>query len=131
MSTELETASYVSLATFRKSGVRVATPVWAAFSNGAFYIFSAGDAGKVKRLRNSSEAALAVCDVRGNLKGDWYAARAELIDSSEDIDIALQSLRRKYGLSMWVADLLSRLSGRMKRRAYIRVVLRSDEPDAR
>ena len=130
MSRELETASYVSLATFRKTGVRVATPVWAASADGVFYVFSAGEAGKVKRLRNSSEAALAVCDVRGKLKGDWSAATAELIERPEDIEIALQALRRKYGLSMWVADLLAKLSGRMKRRAYIRVVLSPAEPAA-
>lgn len=123
MSRELEAASYVSLATFRKSGVRVATPVWAGFADGAYYVFSAGDAGKVKRLRNSSEAALAVCDVRGNLKGDWSAARAELLDRPEDIEAALRALRSKYGFSMWLADVLARLTGRMKRRAYIRVVL--------
>jgi PPOX class probable F420-dependent enzyme len=123
MSRELEAASYVSLATFRKSGVRVATPVWAAFADGAFYVFSAGNAGKVKRLRNSAEAALAVCDVRGKLKGEWHSARAELIDQPQQIEAALRALRNKYGFSMWLADVLASLTGRMKRRVYIRVVL--------
>ena len=51
-------ARFVSLTTFRKTGVEVATPVWAAFENDRFYVFSAGEAGKVKRLRRSGDARL-------------------------------------------------------------------------
>ena len=67
-------ARYVSLATFRKSGAKVATPVWAAPAGDWLYIFSAGNAGKVKRLRNSDQAELAECDMRGKLLGSWFAA---------------------------------------------------------
>jgi PPOX class probable F420-dependent enzyme len=125
---ELEAAQYISLATFRRSGVEVATPVWAAYQDGVFYVFSAGDAGKVKRLRVSPRARVAVCDVRGKLKGPWHEARAEIITAPAEIETALAALRRKYGLAMRVADLLARLSGRMARRAYLAV--RVDEVDS-
>ena len=49
----LDQAAYFSLATFRKSGVAVETPVWFAGDKQTYYVFSAGQAGKVKRLRNS------------------------------------------------------------------------------
>src|ERR1700730_1504716 len=42
---------YVSLATYRRNGVEVATPVWIAELAGRYYVFSAGDAGKIKRIR--------------------------------------------------------------------------------
>ena len=67
----LEQASYISLATFRKNGNKVATPIWAAPLNSALVMFSAPDAGKVKRLRLGPKAEVAICDVRGKVLGDW------------------------------------------------------------
>lgn len=122
-SMELAKAPYVSLATFRRSGVRVATPVWCAADGDDFYFFSAASAGKVKRLRNGGQAELAVCDVRGGLLSGWRAARAVLLDDPAAIDRALAALRRKYGWQMRLADLGSKLTGRYHRRAYIRARL--------
>jgi PPOX class probable F420-dependent enzyme len=79
MPNELADATYVSFATFRKTGAAVPTPVWCAEDGGDFYIFSAGNAGKVKRLRNSDRAQMAVCDVRGKVLGEWHSARATTI----------------------------------------------------
>lgn len=118
----LRDARYISFATYRKSGTEVATPVWCAHDDGAFYLFSASDAGKVKRLRNSSRARLAVCDIRGRLQGDWHDATAEILQDPDDAQRALALLRRKYGWQMWLADIGSRLSGRFHQRAYIRAV---------
>ena len=120
---DLEQARYVSLGTFRRSGAAVATPVWAAADGDDFYVFSAGDAGKVKRLRNSARAQLAVCTVSGKLMSDWLDAEAHLVDDPVEINRALASLRRKYGFAMWLADVGSKLSGRFQRRAYIRIRL--------
>jgi len=120
---EIGGAPYVSLATFRKTGQAVRTPVWLAPADGRFYVFSAGDAGKVKRLKNSSRAELAVCDVRGRVSGAWHRARASLVEEEAEIDQALQALRRKYGWQMWLADMGARFTGRFDRRAYIRVEL--------
>lgn len=117
----LERARYVSLASYRKSGAEVATPVWFAHENGVFYVFSAKDAGKVKRLRNSSRARLAVCDLRGRLLGEWHDAIAEIIDHPGEIHRALKLLRRKYGWQMWLADVGAKLTGRFEQRVYIRV----------
>ena len=122
-SQETRSARYLSLATFRRSGKAVATPVWAAYREGIYYIFSAGDAGKVKRLRNSSRARLAKCDLRGNLRGEWHEARAELLRESGQIEIALDALRAKYGLAMRLVDIGARLTRRFHKRAYIGVKL--------
>lgn len=121
--TALGETSYVSLATFRKSGAKVATPVWCAPDRDWLYVFSESKAGKVKRLRNSSNAELAQCDLRGKLLGPWHPAQAELIDDPQEIDRALQALRRKYGWQMWLADTGARLTGRFNARAYIRARL--------
>ncbi len=45
------TEKYVNLATYRRNGIEAKTPVWIAELAGRYYVFSAGDAGKVKRIR--------------------------------------------------------------------------------
>ena len=117
-------APYVSLRTYRKSGASVDTPVWCAAHNDALYVFSAGNAGKVKRLRNSSQAQLAVCDVRGNLLGDWQDACGSVITDESTIQLSLQALRKKYGWQMRIADVGSKLTGKFDKRAYLRVELK-------
>jgi hypothetical protein len=126
MGDPLAKAQYVNLGTFRRDGRRVGTPVWAARQDGAYYVFSAGDAGKVKRLRNSSRAEVAACDARGGLLGEWHPARAELIDQPEDVRAALEALRGKYGWKMRLTDALAKLTGRYEKRAYIRVRLSAE-----
>ncbi|MBH79970.1 MAG: PPOX class F420-dependent enzyme [Gammaproteobacteria bacterium] len=123
ISQSLSQAPYVSLATFRRSGVAVPTAVWCAEEAGDYFIFSAGAAGKVKRLRNSDRARLAVCDVRGRLLGEWHDALATVISEPQEVARALAALRRKYGFQMRVADIGARLTGRFNKRAYIRVRL--------
>jgi PPOX class probable F420-dependent enzyme len=119
----LEGGSYMSFATRKKSGEFVATPVWFAPDGDSYYLFSAGDAGKVKRLRNFSEARIAPCNVRGGLSGDWLDARAFLLETPGDQDTALRALRRKYGWQMRIGDVFGKLTGKLGRRAYIRVEL--------
>lgn len=120
---DLEHAGYISLATFRKSGAEVRTPVWFAEQDGTYFVFSAGEAGKVKRLRNSPRARLAPCDVRGKVLGNWYEARAELLTDSQNVTRAHTALRRKYGWQMALLDFFAGLSGRSRRRAYIALQL--------
>jgi uncharacterized protein len=119
----LAAARYVSLATFRTSGRAVPTPVWCASDGGDFYFFSARSAGKVKRLRNSDRARLAVCDVRGRVSSGWAEAQAWIVEDQAGIERALAALHRKYGWQMWVADVGSRLTGRYRQRAYLRARL--------
>ena len=52
----LEAGSYISFATRRKSGDFVATPVWFAPDGDSYYLFSAGEAGKVPDSKANPEA---------------------------------------------------------------------------
>ncbi len=118
----LNNAQYVSLRTFRRSGVPVDTPVWfARSSNNTYHVFSAANAGKVKRLRLSSRAQVAICDMRGGSLGEWQDCTAHLTEDPTEIAYALKALRQKYGWQMVLTDFMSRLSGRYHRRAYIRI----------
>ena len=117
----LEKGSYISFATRKKSGDLVATPVWFAPDGDSYYLFSAGNAGKVKRLRNFSESQIAACTVSGRVTGKWFDTHAYLLDKPTETKKALAALRRKYGWQMAIGDIFANLTGKMARRQYIRV----------
>jgi PPOX class probable F420-dependent enzyme len=114
---------YVSLATYRRNGVEVKTPVWIAQVAGRYYVFSAGDAGKVKRIRATPRVRLAPCDVRGEVRGPWIEAHARIVVDPTLIVKARRALRSKYGLLMSLTDAIATLTGRIRRRAYIEMEL--------
>ena len=120
---QFESGDYISFATRKKSGDFVETPVWFAPMDGSYYLFSAGDAGKVKRLRNFSESRIAPCTMTGKVTGDWMDTEAFLLDTPEGEADALKALHRKYGLKMKLTDFMSGLTGKKSKRAYIRVDL--------
>jgi hypothetical protein len=115
----LDAGGTIALVTFRRSGKAVVTPVWFAARDGKLYVFSAGNAGKVKRLRNNPSIRIAPCSVRGTIRGAWIEGRACRVDDRERIRTAYKALRRKYGWQMWLADFFSRLSGRIDQRAIL------------
>lgn len=119
--TKFEKGDYMSFATRRKSGEFVATPVWFAPLEGSYYVFSAQDAGKVKRLRNFTESRIAACTVTGKVTGEWMDTNAYLLETPEDEALALKALHRKYGLKMKFTDFMSTLAGKKNKRTYIRV----------
>lgn len=119
----LERENYLSLATYRRDGRSVETAVWFAAEGKSLYVFSARDAGKVKRLRNSPRARIAACDARGKVHGPWQDAKAFLFDDPARVAHARALLLAKYGLLMRLTDLFSRLSGRFAKRAYVEIRL--------
>jgi uncharacterized protein len=91
---------YLSLETFRKSGEGVRTPVWFAADDAAgaasiLYIYTIGNTGKVKRIRNNPQVRIAPCDMRGNVTGAWVPARAEIL-SGDVAAHGMKLLNRKY-----------------------------------
>jgi PPOX class probable F420-dependent enzyme len=117
----LDRRRYMALATFRRSGAEVSTPVWFAAMDGRLYVFTAGDSGKVKRLRHSSRARIAPSDARGNARVEWWDAQARLVTEPRVIERAHAAMRAKYGWLARVGDLFSRLIGRLPRRAWIEI----------
>jgi PPOX class probable F420-dependent enzyme len=115
----LDRESYLNLATFRRSGAAVETPVWFAAHAGRLYVFTEGTAGKLKRLRANPTIRVAACSVRGRPKGAWIPGRARRVEDPATVAAAYRALRRKYGFQMWIVDTLSRLAGRLERRAIL------------
>ena len=116
-------AQYVSLATFRRDGRQVRTPVWVAPYEGRLYVFSERDAGKVKRIRATGRVEVAPCDVRGGLKGDFHAGVGRVVSDSAQIAQGYAALRGKYGWQMRIVDFFSRLAGKIENRALLELEL--------
>jgi len=91
---------YISLATFRKSGAAVYTPVWFAEENGNLYVMTASKMGKTKRIRNNPRVKIVPCTIRGKITGPEFSASARLLPPSEH-----QRTRRLINAKYWLARL--------------------------
>lgn len=114
-------AEYLNLATFRKNGAKVETPIWAAPAGTAFYAFSEGKAGKVKRLKNSSRAQLAPCTASGKSLGTWHDANAFIVHDAGEIATAYRALSAKYGWKIAIFNAFSKIGGKFNKRAILRI----------
>lgn len=121
-----QTALYLNLGTFRKTGVRVDTPVWfVAQQDGlhgkVFYVLSNNMAGKIKRLKNNRLCAVAPCTFIGTPTGPWRETEAFLVENADEINAAHAAMKKKYGWQMLLLDGGAWLGGRIKERTYIRI----------
>lgn len=89
---------YISLATFRKNGNRVETPVWFGEAAGKLYVKSRTDSGKFKRIRNNPAVKVAACNIRGKITGPESSGRARILDRVEE-GPAKDAINRKYWLA--------------------------------
>jgi PPOX class probable F420-dependent enzyme len=86
-----------SIATFRRNGQRVNTPVWFGLEGGKIYVATEDPSGKVKRIRNDPRVEVAACTLRGGLRGAWMPGTARLLPP-EETPAAEQAVARRYGL---------------------------------
>jgi hypothetical protein len=91
---------YISLKTFRKNGVGVATPVWFGEEGDKLYVMTRSDMGKTKRIRNNPKVMVAPCTIRGRVTGEEFPATARILPPEEHAR-ARQTINRKY----WMARL--------------------------
>ncbi len=101
----LDGQNYLNLETFRKNGAGVRTPVWFAADpsedirsrSAKIYIYTVGNMGKVKRVRNNPRVKIAPCNRTGGLQGDWINANARIVEGAE-AERGLKLLTQKYFL---------------------------------
>ncbi|MBP7964103.1 MAG: PPOX class F420-dependent oxidoreductase [Caldilineaceae bacterium] len=103
--------TYIALETFRKSGVGVPTPVWAVAEQGKLYVWTVGESGKVKRMRNNPKVRIAVSDARGTPKSEWVEAKARVLDDPSDEAAQRKRLAAKYGWQFRLFALMGKLRG--------------------
>ena len=93
----LEGYRYVRMLTYRKSGEAVPTTVWFALVDGRAYVFTGGQTGKAKRIRNNSRVKLTPSNFIGRPKVQGSVeAEARLMDEDEEA-VADRAISEKYG----------------------------------
>ncbi len=120
-------ATYVSLATYRRDGTEVRTPVWIVRAGERFYVFSERSAWKVKRLLANSHARLAECDSRGGVQSAWLDAQGRIVEQHDVIESAYVAFREKYGWQIRLLNFFSRLTGKYSKRAMIELQVSGDQ----
>jgi PPOX class probable F420-dependent enzyme len=95
---EIHEQKYISLATFRKNGTAVNTPVWFAEADGKLYVKTRNDSGKYKRIRNSGLVKVAPCTMNGKITGPVFTGNARIMPAAE-WKPAETAMKRKYWLT--------------------------------
>lgn len=123
MATELDEARYINLLSYKRDGGEAKTPVWAAKLDGKFVIFTTADSYKVKRIRRNAKVRVAKCNARGGLLGAWHDGVCVIVEDTARQQAIMRALTAKYGLQIRLLNLLAKITGRDKRRAYLEVTL--------
>ncbi|MGV0992381.1 MAG: PPOX class F420-dependent oxidoreductase [Mycobacterium sp.] len=111
---EVSKAQYVLLTTFTKDGRPKPTPIWIARDGDRAVVITEKNSWKVKRIRNTPRVTLAVCDMRGNVKGPTIEAVATVLDDSQT-EAVYQAINKRYGLIGRIFNFFSKLRGGAKR----------------
>ena len=115
---------FVSLTTFRRSGVPVPTPVWVAQDGDALVVITPTESGKVERLRNDPRVELQPCGRTGRVGegAPVTAGRAEIVADPAEAARLTEVLRRKYGAEHRITMVVERvLARRQKPRLLVRI----------
>jgi PPOX class probable F420-dependent enzyme len=122
---DLGDEQYVLLTTYRRSGIGVPTPVWAARDGDALVVTTSNRTGKVKRLRRSSQVTVQACGVTGSPRRGSVPVpgRAEIL-VGRAAKAAAAPLRAKYGVQYRLGRAVERLFGE---RGHV-VILRTTAP---
>ncbi len=107
---EVSKAQYVLLTTFTKDGRPKPTPIWIARDGDRALVITEKNSWKVKRIRNTPRVTLAVCDMKGKVKGDTIEAVATVLDDAET-DHVYQAINKRYGIVGRVFTFFSKLRG--------------------
>ncbi len=89
---------YVSLTTFRRTGVPVSSAVWISRDAGELVVVTVDPSGKLKRLAHTSRVELRPCDMRGRVPdgAPTYAGTAVVDRSPEGVAAVKRAIGRKY-----------------------------------
>jgi PPOX class probable F420-dependent enzyme len=86
---------YISLATYRRDGTAVATPVWFAQDGDRLLVRTGTASGKTKRIRRDPAVQVAACTARGQLRGEPASGAARVLSGSA-AEAAERLINRKY-----------------------------------
>ena len=109
---------YLLLTTYRKSGVGVSSPVWAAdLGNGTVGFWTSSGSGKAKRLAHTDKVTVQPCDARGKPRpGTQPVETTARVVTGAELDLISQKIVAKYGFMTKLTKLLGTIGGIVKRK---------------
>ena len=111
---QFEGQEFLSLETFRKSGVGVKLPIWFAQEGNILHMWTVGDSGKIKRIRNNPQVNIAPCKRMGQVTGEWVAGRATVDESTNAVQHVERLLRKKIGFMFAIFMLVDGIRDRQR-----------------
>jgi PPOX class probable F420-dependent enzyme len=95
---EIRGKHYISLATFRKTGIAVYTPIWFAEEGDKLSFMTGSKLGKTKRIRNNPQVKIAPCTISGKITGPEFSATARILPPEEGARVR-RAIKAKYWLA--------------------------------
>lgn len=96
LGTLLDESLLAVLATLRRDGSVLLSPVWHEWRDGGFNVWSAADQLKVRHLRRDPRATIVVAEAGGVLGGIEIRGVAELIADAEVVGAAARRIAARY-----------------------------------
>jgi len=120
-SARMATEEFVSLATFRRSGEAVATPVWVARDGDDLIVTTPTGTGKTKRLKNDPRVTMRPCGRLGKVDPDAPTLEGTaVVEPETDRETAL--FREKYGVQYTIVLGIERMGEAGRRpRSIVRI----------
>jgi uncharacterized protein len=122
---DLDRAQFVSLTTYRRSGVAVPTTVWMARDGDALVVTTPATSGKVQRLRHDPRVQMRPSTRRGVVADDAVVVTGTAAIHADEpaVGRANAALRAKYGLQFRMITAVERLLSRDRGRVILRITL--------
>jgi PPOX class probable F420-dependent enzyme len=97
----LAAAQYVGLASYRRDGTPVSTPIWVCGWESGLAVWTVRTSFKVKRIGRNPAVTVAPCKFRGELIGPEAAGHATIMSDEETAKLR-KVMARKYGFMGWL-----------------------------
>jgi uncharacterized protein len=119
---------FVSLTTFKRNGVAVASPMWIVGEGKQLLVWTPADAWKVKRIRHDPRVTLTICGRTGKVQDDQpvFDGTAEVITEPEEVARVESLVKHKYGLEFRVVTLIETIASRGRKRRFVLRITPSD-----
>ncbi len=111
---QFDTRDFLSIGTFRKTGVGVKSPIWFVELDGEFLMWADVSSGKISWIRNNPRVMVAPCKRFGDITGERVSAQAPVDDTPEAVEQVESLLRRKIGIGFALFRLIDKLRDRRK-----------------
>jgi uncharacterized protein len=117
---------FISLTTFRTTGLGVATAVWVAPDGDGLVVVTGADSGKVKRIRNDPRVEMRPCNRMGAVvEGSVSVSGTAEVVADDRRDALLKPLAKKYGAQFAIFEAAGKVASAVRRRGPAeRVILR-------